>query len=223
MSHLSPEPSRLTQSSQRCEGAAMNWKYTQIHPNSSLLNSQRCEGCPTVSLDWEMSVYMNTHNIPSDTSHPLSLSLSVTTSQLQMRAVQHTRIQAHKHTIQVGWMLNVTRSVQIKPTQVRNSEVAYLILASQTENTHTCTHKWSHKVSVCWMHNKTGATMGGGKGAGYRPPHHLFPSSATGASSLFAYVDSFNPGLSLASSLLRPPQNNTLSRLQPVIESIQSM
>lgn len=42
----------------------------QTHPNSSLLSSQRCDGCPALSLDWDTSVYMNTHNVPSGIPPP---------------------------------------------------------------------------------------------------------------------------------------------------------
>lgn len=123
---------------------------------------------------WHNFRHPHHHSTASDESCPTTFTLSPP-------ELKHTLIQTHKHTIQDGWKLNVKARVQIKPTQARNSEAAYVILASQTANTHTSTHKWSHTVSDIWMHNKTGA-----KTEKRRRPQttatRLSLSSATGAS-----------------------------------------
>lgn len=145
MSLLSPEPSQLVRSSRRCEGAAMNWKYKQTHPNSSLLNSQRCEGCPTISLDWEMSVYMNTRNIRSDTSPP-SAPPTPHSSACELSdhrhplppGLKHAGIQRHKHTIQVSWMLHVKNANQTDPSKEQRGSL-FDLGVSDVKHTHAHT------------------------------------------------------------------------------------
>lgn len=152
-----------------------------------------------------MSVYMNTHNIPLD--------IPLTTSQLQMRAahhhcppgLKHTRI--HMHTSiqsQVCRMLNVKARVQNKPTQVTNSETAYLIPASWTEK-HTQAHtSEAIQFAECIIKQEQRQKRGDGN----RPPHHLFLCFAARAS-FVCILNSTYPGLSLPSSLPHPLQSDT--------------
>lgn len=117
MNRLS-EPSLLLQSNQRCEGDAINWTYVQTHPNSSLLNSQRFERCPTLPLDWEMSLYMNTHNIPL----PSGIPPHITASGMRLLYRHHSspRTETHSHTdTRVCWMQS---AVQIKLIEVRTEK-----------------------------------------------------------------------------------------------------
>lgn len=204
-----PNPASLRRAAGDVRTPLWTEKYTQTHPNSSLLNSQSCEGCPTICLDWEMSVYMNTHYIPSDILPPphhftASHVSCPTTITLPPRTDTYS-IQTHECTTQVGWMLNVEASqMQSKATQVRSSEAVCLISVSQTENTHI--HKWSHTV---WMHNKTGATTEEKKTAA-DDHHNIYPFPLQQELLFFASLDSAHRGLSLASSLPQPLQNDAI-------------
>lgn len=148
MSLRSPDLSRLLQSSQKCEDDAMNWNYTQTHHNSSLLYSQRREGRLTLSLDWEMSVYMNTHNTPSDTSPPSSS--PPRPSQLQAWAVQplplwpagreHTCIQMHKNPVQEYNPRRLSAKCRGESNQSLSGQMRQPVWP-QRLGLQTCTHK----------------------------------------------------------------------------------
>lgn len=209
-SRLSQEPSQWAQSSRRCEAAAMNWKHT--HRRTPTLHCWTARGVRAAPRSpWtEKCLYTWKHITSLQTSPPL---LPPTRSPLHCfrcelcdhhhslpQDSKHTHIQTHKHTIQVGWMLKVKARVQIKPTHVRHSE---------TENTHTHTHKWSHTVSVCRMHYKTGAKTEKEELAAV-DHHTIYPLLLQQELLLFAYLESDYPGLSLASSLPHPLQNDTL-------------
>lgn len=149
MSLRSQGPSRLLQSSQRCEDDAINWNYTQTHHNSSLLNSQRREGCLTLSLDWEMSVYINTHKrtlrhlFTSSASPPLPAQLQAWAVQLQPlwpAGLKHTRIQMHRNPVQEYNPWRLRAKCQGKSNQSMSGQVRQPV-RPQNLWLRKCTHK----------------------------------------------------------------------------------
>lgn len=98
MSRPNPEPSQLTQSSQRCEGDAINWKYTDT-PQLFTAEQPEVWGLPrslpglrNVCIH-EYTLYTFRHPPHHITASGMSCSTTIT---LLPPGLKHTHIQTHK-------------------------------------------------------------------------------------------------------------------------------
>lgn len=190
MSRLNPEPSLLTQSSQRCEGAALrNWKYAQTHHKSSARAGRESPKSPWAEKGLHIWTHVNFTHLPR---YFTASDLNCLTSNSRSHRISNT-----VYRIQVEWMLNVKVSVHINPTQLkelRGSPFDLGVSDWKHAHAHIGEAIQSH-FAECVIKEEQKRQIG----LGCRWPR-LY---ATGA--LFAYLNSAYPGLFLASSL-HPPE-----------------